>query len=101
MPTRSSKWPLSTMLRERLASPYDFGLCKEGGTTPNEVDRIEINVDEHEIQGQSYNPADSEDQVLNEIRRTIGHEVGHGGHIEHRPLEAAVCFDGATLGNDA
>ena len=50
-------------------------------TTPNETSRIEVYIGPHNsLSSQQYTVT----QIENEIRRTTGHEVGHGLHISHR-----------------
>jgi hypothetical protein len=50
---------------------------------PNETEKIEVFIDTHEI---LRNPpyAYTLEEMTNEIRRTFGHEMGHGVHICHR-----------------
>jgi hypothetical protein len=45
--------------------------------------------------------------TLNEVRKTVAHEIGHGMHMSHRPLDPpntpaqnqSQCPDSAVLGN--
>jgi hypothetical protein len=81
---------------------FDFqtqnpGVCNEGGLTPNDVDHIEINPSVSQDEGNRNN--DTLDQVLNEISRSVGHEIGHGLHMKHRPPPIqTTCDDGADVG---
>jgi hypothetical protein len=45
-------------------------------------------------------PAFTTEMVLNEVRKTVAHETGHGVHISHRPQNSGQqCPDSATLGS--
>jgi hypothetical protein len=55
-----------------------------GGGSPNETDRTEIYLAIHDDLKKApykYNPT----KIANEKKRTIGHEIGHGVSICHRP----------------
>lgn len=63
--------------------------------TPSETERIEIDLAKHNAlkKDEGFNNT----QITNEIKRTTGHEIGHGVNICHRgPL--STCNDGADVG---
>lgn len=63
-------------------------------TSPNEAAPVEIYVSEH---NSMCIPGATPFQIRNELRRTIGHEVGHAIHICHRvPMES--CSDTNPVG---
>jgi hypothetical protein len=75
------------------------GGCVTQGYTPNEAPSITVDIDRHVTRGSS-NPTLTTAQIDNEIRRTIGHEIGHGIHVKHKnDTNPTGCDDGApTLG---
>lgn len=76
-----------------------FGTCPNGNTAPNTTDRLEVNTVLHESKG-VMEDVDAE-AVVNEIKRTVGHEIGHAIDIAHRPeTPEDVCLLGRTVGSD-
>jgi hypothetical protein len=84
------------------------GACVQGGATPSPteqawwifVDRERLE-DEAQQHGQNTNPI-----VNNEVRRTAGHEIGHGLHVKHRLPPGQTdppgsCGDSASVGTAA
>jgi hypothetical protein len=72
-----------------LGATYPLNVINK---TPNETDRIEV----------YENPHASLSDPDHEIRRTTGHEVGHGINVCHRPDLFNACFnaDGTVVGTD-
>ena len=58
-----------------------YGRAPQGDTTPNEADPVEVFVSQHNTMCM---PSATPTQLGNELRRTLGHEVGHAIHICHR-----------------
>lgn len=64
--------------------------------TPNETLRIEVYIATHDNLKKAplrY----SNTQVSNEMKRTTGHEIGHGVSVCHRD-SGPPCYDGAVVG---
>jgi hypothetical protein len=65
--------------------------------SPNETEHVEVYLDTHAaLSGPPYSFMSA--QIVNEISRTAGHEVGHGLHICHRTASNMACPDGAQVG---
>jgi hypothetical protein len=69
--------------------------------TPWDVEEIQVNRSIHDA---NLSLGNSVPQILNELRRTIGHEIGHGLNIAHReenvpPTSHAGCI-GANPGSE-
>ena len=64
--------------------------------TPNETERIEVNLARHNALKKDYGFNNT--QIANEVKRTTGHEIGHGINICHRDA-ISTCDDGADVGS--
>jgi hypothetical protein len=70
-----------------------------GGVIPNDLPYIQIDLNRHQQEGLKPQNLNSQAEINNEIRRTIGHELGHAMHVLHRPVTPAMgCYDGADVG---
>lgn len=77
--------------------PTTNSLCQFGRPgTPNWIVKIEVYMDTH--QKLATTRGFTSQQIENEIKRTTGHEVGHGLHICHRTVPSTPCPDGASVG---
>jgi hypothetical protein len=70
--------------------------CPTGGMTPNDVDVIKIDIEEHDDTADAHSN-DTPERVA-ELRRIVAHEIGHSVHIDDRPSLGGVCSDGANVG---
>jgi hypothetical protein len=73
--------------------------CATGGMVPNTTLMIDINGPAHDFEGQAY--GNGAPQIINEIKRSLGHEIGHSIHVAHRPANYPpefACYDGAIVG---
>ena len=85
------------------------GGCAQGGTTPAlPAQAWWIFIDTARVEALAVNNNQNTNQVINnEVRRVVGHEIGHGLHVKHRvppgvPTPPESCtLDSADVGSGA
>jgi hypothetical protein len=73
-------------------------LCVNNGLTPNQTEVIHIDT----LRLESFMPEHPKQTVDNNVKKTIGHEVGHAVHVKHYGGPPEICGDdGASEGFDS
>jgi hypothetical protein len=83
------------------ASGLMRGACVQGGATPTPTEQAWwIFVDANRIVQLAQSQMQNTDSIVNnEVRRTAGHEIGHGLHVKHRaPPDPGCVLDSADVG---